>query len=147
MATVFDDIVDAFKTVLQQAPAVCTVVESDQVDQIPEEVDQAVEVEWLGAVPSQLGGIDGQPVEWEARVRVGLYARKTGSSARADVGTLLAAVYARLAANTSLGLGDSVYISPPTLDASSARQAQHLAGVDLLYPVRCRTEGLTLETL
>lgn len=147
MSTVFDDIVDAFKTVLQQAPAVCSVVEADQLDEIPEETAQAVEVDWLGATPSQLGGIDGQPVEWEARVRVSLYARKTGGSARADVGTLLAAVYARLASTTNLGLGDSVYISPPTLDASAARQAQHMAGVDMFYPVRCRTQGMTLDTL
>lgn len=144
MSTAFDDVVDAFKAVLQQNPAVCPVVESDQVDQIPEDVAQAVEVEWVGAVPQE-AGIEGQPVEWNARVRVGLYARKSGSSARADAGTLLAAVFARLAANTDLGLGDAVYIYPPTLDASAARQGDRMAGVDMLYPVRVRTEGLTLD--
>lgn len=143
-ATAFDDVVDAFKAVLQQNPAVCPVVESDQVDQIPEEAAQAVEVEWMGAVPQE-AGIEGQPIEWNARVRVGLYARKTGSSARSDAGTLLSSVFARLAANPSLGLGDAVYIYPPTLDASAARQGERMAGVDLLYPVRVRTEGLTLS--
>lgn len=142
--TVFDAVIGAFKTVLQQAPAVCTVIEEDSVDEVPEDVAQAVDVALDIANPQQLGGIQGNPVEWDVRVRVSLYARKTGASARADLGVLLAAVYARLAANQSLGLGDGVFIGEPTVDWSSARQAQRLNGCDLYYTVRCRTSGLTL---
>lgn len=142
--TVFDDIIAAFKTVLQQSPAVCTVVETDDVDEVPEDVAQAVHVELDNANPQQLGGIQGNPVEWEVRVRVGLYVRKSGASARPDLSVLLATVYARLAANTNLGLGDRVFIGEPTVDWSAARLAQRLNECDLYYPVRCRTSGMTL---
>jgi hypothetical protein len=142
--TVFDDIIAAFKTVLQQAPAVCAVVETDDVDEVPEDVGQAVHVELDNANPQQLGGIQGNPVEWEVRVRVGLYVRKSGASARPDLGVLLATVYARLAANTNLGLGDGVFIGEPTVDWSAARLAQRLNECDLYYTVRCRTSGLSL---
>lgn len=142
--TVFDDIVDAFKTVLQQAPAVCTVVETDDVDAVPEEVVQAVHVELDNANPRLVGGIQGNPVEWEVRVRVSLYVRKSGASARPDLGVLLAAVYARLAANANLALGDGVFLGEPAVDWSAARQAQRLNECDLYYPVRCRTSGQTL---
>lgn len=143
--TVFDDVIDAFQTVLQQAPAVCPLVETDDVDEVPEDVAQALHLALDSANPQQLGGLQGNPVEWELRVRVGLYVRKSGASARADVGTLLAAVYARLAANPSLGLGDGVFISEPVLDWSAARQAQRMNGCDLFYTVRCRTSGSTLD--
>ncbi|MDF3821975.1 hypothetical protein P3G55_18870 [Leptospira sp. 96542] len=143
--TVFDAVVDAFAAVLGAAPAVCQSIATDEVDEVPADTTQAIEITGLDASPLVLGGIEGNPVDWELRVRVGLYARKSGANAGPDVGALLAAAYARLAANRNLGLGDDVYISEPAIGFGVDRKAQRLASRDLIYTVRCRTGSNSLE--
>lgn len=146
MSTVFDDVLDSFQSVLQAAPAVAAVVDVDEVDTIPEEVSEAIQISPAVGNPQRVGGIEGQPVEWQFGVRVAVYARLTGASARTTANTLMAQAYARLAVNTDLGLGASVYIGDPVVNWAAARHAQHFQCVELLYTVRCRTEAFSLET-
>lgn len=142
--TVFDAIAYAFKSVLESGTPVCNVIELDESEEIADGLAEAVAITPASAVPDRVGGIEGNPVEWSYRVRLELYASARGASARVAANDLFTRVYARLAADPSLGLGAGVYIGDPAVDWSQIRRVKRYACCDLYYTVRCRTGGATL---
>lgn len=147
MDTIFDQIVDAFKTVLSAATAVSADIEVDQLDEdpVPEASADAVRITLDTSIPQQLGGINGNPVDWETVVIVTCLARLAGASARPAANTLAKNAYAKLAADQSLGLSAAgVYIGEPSIDWATDRSATRNARATLTYRVSHRTSGLAI---
>lgn len=146
MSTAFDTIITTMAALLASGTPVAAQIETDDVDSIPEDVATAVELLLSESEPSQLGGIQGNPVDWITRVRVTCHARAvgTGATARSAVNALVQAVHARYMADTTLGLGPDVHIGAPSLNWDAARKAQRLAACELLYTVTHRTSGTAL---
>lgn len=144
--TAFDDIADAIATLLGQSPAVCAVIEQDDVEPLPAgDADQQAIVVVLGdSEPQQLGGIAGNPIDWVTTVFVRCLATAAADNARPLANGLAAAAYARLAATPDLGI-TGVYIGEPTLRRRADRSAYRHAEVALVYDVQHRTSSQTLE--
>lgn len=147
MTTAFDTLIDTMAALLAAAPAVSAAVEKDEVDTIPDDLDSAVEVTLADTVPTQLGGIHGNPVDWQTMLRVVCHARATGTgaTARTACNALVAAVHAKVMADTTLGLGPDWHVEAPRLNWDAARKASRMAACEMLYLVRHRT-GATLLT-
>lgn len=147
MSTAFDDLADAFATVLGNSPAVCAVIEQDDVQPLPAADTTAITVTLGDSIPDQLGGINGNPVDWITTVSVNCMASALASSARAAAHTLAAAAYARLAADPAVGTsaGAGVFIGEPEIRRQFDRTERRFALCSLVYSVRHRTTSLTLE--
>lgn len=147
MSTAFDDLADAFASVLGQSPAVCAVIEQDDVQPLAAADTTAITIVLGDSQPEQLGGILGNPVDWITEVSVHCMASALAANARPAAHTLAAAAYARLATDPSLGLADSagVHIGEPLVRRQFERAERRFALVTLVYSVRHRTTSLNLE--
>jgi len=147
MSTAFDDLVDAFALQLGQAPAVCANIYTDDADPLPVGDASSVLVTLGSSEPETLGGVHGNPIDWLTQVQVHCVARTIATSARPGAHTLAALVYARLAADPSVGMADDagVHIGEPAISREIDKASNRMAVCTLSYSVRHRTSSSTLE--
>lgn len=147
MSTAFDDLADAFVAVLGQSPAVSNNIEQDDVLPLPVADTSGITVVLGESQPEQLGGIQGNPVDWITEVSVHCMASALASNARPAAHTLAGAAYARLALDPSLGTAEAagVHIGEPTIRRQFDRAERRFALITLVYSVRHRTTSLNLE--
>lgn len=148
MSTAFESLVTAFVSKLSANPAVCTYVEADaDAEPLPAGRTASILVVLGNSQPQQLGGLQGNPVEWITQVTVKCFASANAASARPAAYALAGAAYARLAADPSLGLAGSsgTFIGEPDIEPETDQAATRLACANLVYSVRHRTTSLTLD--
>lgn len=143
--TAFIDIVSAFVTRLNQAPAVCDTVLRARDRAVPETKDKALNVTFVGSKPTD-GAIDGAPVDWSTVIVVECYA-KTPATSTPDVAldALLNDVYVRLAQDQTLG-GLVEDIGVPSIEADYDSIGQRTGWAAMKYTVSHRTSNNTLES-
>lgn len=141
--TAFADITAAFIAALSTAPAVSANIFRARDRAIAEDQATAINVQFDGADP-YAGAMHGAPVDWLSRISVECYARSSVVSGDLAVDPLFATVYARLAADTTLG-GAVANIGAPSIEAESDAQGQKTGWVRLSYLVSHRTSNLTLD--
>ncbi len=144
--TAFASLTAALKALLLQAP-----VPGDgnvwrgRLRPIPAEHQHAIVIR-LASSPGTVSGIQAGPVDWVSQIEIDLYARCTPAQDPEDaLDTLLADVYARLAASPNVATGVMDLMGEPQLDWGFAEADNTLAVVTLQLRVTHRTEGLTLN--
>lgn len=143
MNTQFSQIVGAIVGALQSAPAVCQKVYRARPDSIPDQFDQAVNVQWEQGIAG-LGTIRGAPLDWTTKVSVDCYARSQTDTGDVAVDPLLAAVFERLAQDTTLGgLIDDLQVAG--IEAENTSEGKKTGWVRLTYIAQHRTENGTLN--
>jgi hypothetical protein len=143
MSSAFFKITAAFVAALSLNPPVAGMVFKARERQIDSDTPTAVNVQFEGSEPTA-GAIFGAPVDWRSRIAVDCYARSSTVNGDAAIDPVLAAVYARLAQDTTLG-GLVADIGVPLLDADYDAQGQKTGWVRMTYVVTHRTSNLTLE--
>lgn len=141
--TVFASIAGAIKTVLDAAPAVSTVVERTRLHPLPETQLDAVVIRIDSSTPERFAILNG-PINWDTTIAIECYARSATQTADVAVDALLAKVYARLAANPTLG-GLVMDSFPESMNYNFDGQAEHFACVTLMLRISHRTSLQTLE--
>ncbi len=144
MTTAFSIITAAVVAALEADPPVSENIFRARDRSIVEEVENAVNVEFAGAIP-EAGAIAGAPVDWRTRIVIECYARTSISSPDVVVDPLLENVFARMAADTTLG-GLVVDVGYPTVEAENDAQAQKTGWIRLVFTILHRTNNLTLES-
>lgn len=140
----FSEIVAAFVAALQANPPVCDVVLRANDRRVGEGTMEAVNVYHAASNPRE-AAIQGAPVDWVTGIVIDCFARTTGETADLAVDRLLERVYARLAADSTLGgLVDDIGL--PTLQLDYDTHGQRTGWVVMRYPVQHRTNAFTLET-
>lgn len=143
MITAFSKIVAAVISALSAGPAVCDTIYRARVRELPDQVDQAVNVFFTGALP-EAGAINGAPVDWSTRLVVECYARSTTDEGDVAVDPVFQRVYERLAQDSTLGgLVDDFAIAG--IEAENTAEAKRTGWVRLSYNVQHRTSNLTLD--
>lgn len=104
MSTVFANIIGAVVTALTNAPAVSPQIWRARSRPMASQHSTAVVVRVQDSTPER-NALKGAPFDLQTRIAVECYARTSSNSTSADLAgdTLLAAVYARLMADTTLG--------------------------------------------
>jgi hypothetical protein len=143
VSTAFAQIVGAVLAALQAAPAVCETVYRARPNLVPEQVEQAVNVQWEQALASP-GTIFGAPIDWDTKVTVECYARALRDSGDLAVDPLLEAVYARLAQNRTLG-GLVADLNIIGIEAENSAEGKKTGWVRLTYVAQHTTSNDTLE--
>lgn len=145
--TAFSTLTAAFIAALETAPAVCATVYRSRDRQIPEEITEAINVQWAGARPA-LQAIKDQPVDWESNFCIDCYARSSTESGDVAVDDLLAAAYARIRSSASLAAAITAAggcLGEPSMEPEDAADAQKTGWVRMTFPVQHRTSNLTLD--
>jgi hypothetical protein len=143
MSTQFSRIVGAIVDVLQADPAVCPKVYRARPDSIPDQFDQAVNVQWEQGIAG-LGTIRGAPLDWATKVSVDCYARSPTDTGDVAVDPLLSAVFERLAQDTTLGgLIDDLQVAG--IEAENSTEGKKTGWVRLTYIAQHRTDNGTLN--
>lgn len=148
MSTAFDVLLDAFAAVLAESPAVCDNISTDGDDEpLASNLTEAITLALGTSSPQQMGGINGNPVDWVTEVLVHCYASSNGSSARPAAHAIALDAYARLADDPTLGIAvvSGVHIGEPAITRQTDKAATRVALVTLTYSVQHRTTGLTLS--
>lgn len=105
---------------------------------------QAVVVRPLSSEVSETALIPSLPVSWASAIAVECYARSNVGVAPDDaVDTLLAAVYARLMADTTLG-GAVIAVQPQSINFDFDADGDQTTCATLVFNVRHRSPGATL---
>lgn len=141
--TVFVDITAAFVAALAAAPAVSPNIFRARERVLAEEHVTALNVQFDGAEP-YAGVMHGAPVDWRSKITVECYARSSTTSGDLAVDPLLAAAYARLAFDTTLG-GMVADIGYPQIEAENDSAGQKTGWIRMTYAVEHRTNNLTLD--
>ncbi|MDB5967333.1 MAG: hypothetical protein JWQ72_3833 [Polaromonas sp.] len=141
--TAFANILAGIVTKLAAAPAVSATIDRARLRPIPEATADAVVVRIESSTPDRFA-ILGGPTDWDTVIAIECYARSTGLTADQAIDALLGKVYARLAADTSLGglVGD---LTPTDLNYDFAAGADHMACATLTLKVLHRTTNQSLE--
>jgi hypothetical protein len=130
---------------LQAAPAVCDTIYRSRPNglPVPESVDQAINVQWdhATALPRAIAGA---PIDWTTRLTVECYARSVRDSGDLAVDPLLAAVYERLAADSTLG-GIVEDLNIVGIEAENTAEGKKTGWVRMTYLVQHQTQDSTLE--
>lgn len=143
MSTQFSLIVGAIVNALQAAPAVCQKIYRARPDSIPEQFDEAVNVQWDQGIAG-LGTIRGAPLDWTTKISVDCYARSLTDTGDVAVDPLLAAVFERLAQDTTLGgLIDDLQVAG--VEAENTAEGKKTGWVRLTYIAQHRTDNGTLN--
>lgn len=142
--TSFGAIVAAIKTALEAGPAVSSLVARARQRAIPADAEDAVVIRIQGANNIERFGILNAPTDWDTSIAIECYARSNTTSGDDAVDQLLGKVYARLAADPTLG-GLVMDLMPTELDYDFAAAADQLSCVTLTLKVLHRTHHLTLE--
>lgn len=143
MITVFAQIVGAVVDRLQATPAVCSTVYRARPNTVPDQVDQAVNVQWDQASGQPLA-IQGTPKTWSTRLIVECYAKSLTDSGDVAVDPLLLAVYERLAQDPTLG-GLVADLDCVGIEAETAQEAKRTGWVRLTYIVQHETYNGSLS--
>lgn len=141
--TQFATIVAAIESALKASPAVATQVDRASLRPIKAGQDTAVVIRIQSATPERFAILNG-PTDWDTDIQIECYARSATASPDAAVDALLGAVWARLAADTTLG-GLVMDMNPTGLDYDFAAGAENMACVTLSLKVLHRTQNNTLE--
>lgn len=143
MITAFSQVVAAMMTALAAEPAVCDAIYRARSMAIPDRDERAVTVQFEQALPAA-GAIKGAPLDWTTKVTVECYASSLKETGDLAVDPLLAAVYARLAEDTTLGglIGD---LSIAGIEAENTADAKKTGWVRLTYIAEHRTNNSTLS--
>lgn len=141
--SVFTDITAAFVAALSAAPAVSDNIFRARDRAIAEDQPTAINVQFDAADPRPVA-MFGAPVDWLSRFTVECYARSSTASGDLAVDPLLLNVFARMAANSTLG-GLVADIGVPTIEAEYDSAGQKTGWVRMTYSVSHRTRNLTLE--
>ena len=140
--TAFSTIVGAIVTALQGAPAVSPQVYRARMRPIAEQHTTAVVVRLQDAQAERFA-INGAPVNQSTTIAVECYARSSTLDPDVAVDTLLADVYAKLAADTTLGgLVSDLFVTGIAWDFDM--DAQHTACATLTCLVQHRTANLNI---
>lgn len=143
MSTQFSQIVGAIVAALQAAPAVCPKVYRARPDSVPEEFDQAVNVQWEQGLAG-FGTIRGAPIDWTTKISIDCFARSRADTGDVAVDPLLSAVFERLAQDTTLG-GLIADLNVAGIEAENAADAKKTGWVRLTYIAQHRTDNGTLN--
>lgn len=141
-----DAVMAAIIARLRQAPAIsANILEEAEVDPVPEEMDDAVIVSFLGSAPDRVV-MRGNPVDWTTRFRLECYARRDGRVTTAGRASrqLHARCYARLMADDTLS-GQVIEIGEPTLQADADRSSDEVGCLVAEYDIKHRTAARTLD--
>ena len=142
MATAFYGITSAIIAALQITPAIADTIYRARDRQVPEQDDSAINVQYEGGIPSP-GAILGAPVDWTSKFSIECFARTTSGSADLAVDPLIEGVYARLAADTTLGgLVDDICV--PMIEADYSTEGKKTGWVRMTYAILHRTQNLSL---
>jgi hypothetical protein len=143
VSTAFSQIVGAFRDALANDPPVCQTIYRARPNVLPEQVDQAVNVQWEQTLAG-LGVLRGAPIDWQTRVTVECYGRSVQDSGDVAVDPLLEAVYDRLAQDTTLGglVGD---INIAGIEAENTAEGKKTGWVRLTYIVQHTTYNGSLS--
>jgi hypothetical protein len=141
--TAFAQIVSAVIAALQAEPAICDRIDRARSTLVPEQAEQAVSVQWDGAMPEK-ATLAGAPIDWETRITVECLARSVRDSGDVAVDDLLAAVFERLAQDPTLGglIGD---LRIAGIEAENTVEGKKTGWVRLTYIADHRTENGTLD--
>jgi hypothetical protein len=142
MKTAFCQVVDAVIAALAADPAVCDTIFRARPNVVPDQTEQAINVQWEGAVPDR-GVIHGAPVDWQTRISVEAFARSVRDAGDIAVDPLLASIYERLALDPSLG-GITADFDGPVIEAENTAQGNKTGWVRLTYIARHQTRNNNL---
>lgn len=143
MSTAFSKIVAAVVAALSAGQGVCETIYRARVRDLPDQVDQAVNVFFTGAMPDA-GAITGAPIDWSTRLVVECYARSTSDEGDLAVDPLFKRAYECLAQDSTLGgLVDDFAIAG--IEAENSAEAKRTGWVRLSYNVQHRTSNQTLD--
>jgi len=137
MSTAFSQVVAAVVAALQAQPPVCASIHRARTYVFPEQEAEAISVQWEQSLP-QTGTIAGAPIDWSTRITVECYARSVRDSGDVAVDPLLERVYARLAADPSLG-GVVTDLQLAGMEAENTSEGKKTGWVRLLYVADHRT--------
>lgn len=145
MTTAFGAIVAGIKTALEASPAVSPQVDRARLHAVPESRETAVVIR-LDAAEAERFAILNGPIDWDTNIFIECYARSAGATQTADVAVdaLLGGVWARLAADTTLG-GLVMDLLPVSLEYDFDGKADDMACVTLLMRALHRTNNPSLE--
>lgn len=141
--TAFADITAAFVAVLSAAPAVSDNIFRARDRSMAEEYATAINVQPVTASRNR-GAMHGAPMDWQTKFTIECYARSSVISGDLAVDPLLAAVYARLEADTTLG-GMVADIDAHSYEFQFDSQGQKTGWVGITCDVSHRTSNLTLD--
>lgn len=141
--TAFGSIVAAIAAQLQDAPAVSAQVHRARLKPVAAQHDTAVVVRIRSSSAERFAILNG-PCDWDTAIDVECYARSNTLSPDAAADALLAAVWARLAADPTLD-GLVMDLNPTSLEYDLAGEADQMACVTLTLKVLHRTAQLSLE--
>lgn len=143
MNTAFSNVVAAVIAALQAEPPVCTTLYRARTRDVPEQTDEAVNVQFEAAMP-QMGSIQGAPIDWVSRVSVECYVRSKRDSGDIAVDPLFKKVYERIGQDSTLGgLVDDIAIQ--SIEAENSAEGTKTGWVRLMYMVQHRTSNQTLD--
>lgn len=143
MTTKFGTIVGALVTALQASPAVSSQVDRARLRPVKEGQTTAVVVRIQASTPERFAILNG-PTDWDTEIQIECYARSATLSADLAVDALLAAVWAKLSADTTLA-GLVMDLNPIGLEYDFAASAENMACAILSLKVMHRTTNNTLE--
>lgn len=141
--TAFVVITGALVDLMMAGTPVASVVIRARDRQLAEQYASAVSVQCDGATPMS-GAIKGAPIDWESRFSIECWAKTTATTADLAVDPILAEVYQRIAADTTLaGLVDDV--SAPLIEFEYTAEQQKTGWVRMTFLITHRTLNSTLE--
>lgn len=144
MASSFSDITAALEALFKAEPAIAPEVFRARSRAVSKATVTAISVQWDGAVPEP-GAIKGAPVYWRSRYSVECYARTTAEAPDVAVDPLLLAVYARIAADTTL-CGLVANVGEPVIEAEYSAEGDKTGWVRMSYDIEHQTNNSTLES-
>jgi hypothetical protein len=143
MPTSFYSITSHLMALFAQAPAVSANIYRARDRNIPAENLTALNVQFDGASPMSMA-IKGAPIDWMSKFSIDCYAKSKSVEGDEAVDPLLSAVFARIAADTTLG-GLVVDVGVPFVETEYSAEGFRTGWVRLTYPVQHRTQNSTLE--
>ena len=144
--TAFIDVVSRVAEILRMAPAVAGTVERNRLRTLPEECRTAAVVRLSRSQPS-LAEILGGSIDWRTAFAVECYARADSEQEMdAAVDPILRAVYARLAADETLG-GAVMALEAGAIEWEFSTTSESVAVAVLNFSAMHQTAHHTLESI
>jgi hypothetical protein len=143
VTTAFSQIVGAVRDALLAEPPVCQTIYRARPNVLPEQIDQAVNVQWEQTLAG-LAAIRGAPIDWSTKVTVECYGRSVQDSGDVAVDPLLEAVFDRLAQDTTLG-GLVADVNIAGIEAENTAEGKKTGWVRLTYVVQHTTYNGSLS--
>ena len=139
-------LVQAVVALLQASPPVAEVVQEERDDGAGYTQASVINVSVPVSTPDGMT-LSGSVVMWSSTLQLDIVARAaTGATARAAVSPIVAAAYARIMNDTTLGAAGWSLDGPPTLDMGSTVAEDRLGGCRLIWHVLHRSTWTDLTT-